>query len=417
MHDTARSLAVVGIGSMGRGLAYQAGITPGVRCDALADIDLDRPIQWAAFLNRPCRVVRSAAEADAAIGAGSIAITDNAAVLADCRAIDVLIESSSDVAAGGVHAERFIAARKHVVMMNAEADLLFGPYLLRHAQEHGVVYTSTDGDQHGVIKRLVDDLRLWGLELVMAGNIKGFLDRAANPTTIVPEAVKRNYDPKQTAGYTDGSKLNVEMALLANALGLSTRTPGMSGPRLEHVTQVLEHFDFDAIRGDGPVVDYILGAEPNGGVFAVGYCDSAYQRSMLATLKMGDGPYYVVYRPYHLCHIEAMMTVMQAARGVPLLQPVHGFRTNVYAYAKRDLRAGEHLDGVGGYCCYGLIENCDSSSPEGVPICLSDDMALVRDVRQGERLAWNDVRADYRRPAWAMFEKARAASATMAGQH
>jgi predicted homoserine dehydrogenase-like protein len=406
------SVAIVGIGSMGTGLAYQAEVTAGTHCVALADIDLSRAVACADLVGRPYRIVQSSSEADEAIRAHAIAIVTDANLLADCSGIEVLVESSSDIAAGGQYAERFLTSGKHVVMMNAEADLIFGPYLLQLAARHQVVYTSTDGDQHGVIMRLVDELREWQLELVMAGNIKGFLDRSANPTSIILEAQKRNYTPKMTAGYTDGSKLCIEMALVANALGLSTSRPGMTGPALTHVRQVLDHFDLDAVRRAGPVVDYILGAEPSGGVFAVAYCDNAYQRSMLSTLKMGDGPYYVLYRPYHLCHVEAMSTVMGAARGIPLLQPEHGFRTNVFAYAKTHLRAGDRLDGVGGYCCYGLIENCEPgpASP-GLPLCLSDDLVLTRDCRPGERLAWDDVRIDPRAPAFQMYAKALDAAA------
>jgi predicted homoserine dehydrogenase-like protein len=408
----ATKVAIVGIGSMGTGLAYQAEVTAGTHCAALADIDPGRAIACADLLGRSYRVVNSSNEAEEAIHSHSIAIATDANLLADCPGIEVLVESSSDIAAGGQYAERFLSSGKHVVMMNAEADLIFGPYLSQLGARHQAVYTSTDGDQHGVIMRLVDELREWNLELVMAGNIKGFLDRSANPTTIIPEAKKRNYTPKMTAGYTDGSKLCIEMALVANALGLSTPAPGMTGPSLTHVREVLDHFDFDAVRRAGPIVDYVLGAEPNGGVFAVAYCDNAYQRSMLSTLKMGDGPYYVLYRPYHLCHVEAMSTVKRAAQGIPLLQPEHGFRTNVFAYAKIDLRAGDRLDGVGGYCCYGLIENCEPApASPGLPLCLSDALVMTRDRRPGERLAWDDVVIDPHTPAFRMYAKALDASA------
>jgi predicted homoserine dehydrogenase-like protein len=301
-------------------------------------------------------------------------------------------------------------------MMNAEADLIFGPYLLAHARRHGVVYTSADGDQPGVIRRLIaDEIESWGFELVMAGNMKGFLDRRSNPTTIIPEARKRDFDPRMTAGFTDGSKLAVEMALVANAFGLRTAVPGMGGPRVAHVRDVLEQFDFDALRRDGPVVDYVLGAQPDGGVFAVGYCSHAYQRSMLATFKMGPGPYYVFYRPYHLCHVQAMPAVLAAARGGALLQPWHGFRTNVIAYAKERLARGTALDGFGGYTCYGLIENVDPAhATDGLPLCLADGITLTRDVAQDERLTLHDVRYDPASPGFAMFAKALDASAVLA---
>jgi predicted homoserine dehydrogenase-like protein len=259
-------------------------------------------------------------------------------------------------------------------------------------------------------------LESWGFELVMAGNMKGFLDRYANPTSIVDEARKRNFDPKMTAGYTDGSKLCIEMSLVANAMGLSAPVTGMVGPRVDHVQQVLDEFDFDAIRRNGPVVDYVLGAQPDGGVFAVGHCDNSYQRSMLSTFKMGSGPFYVFYRPYHLCHVEGMTAVRGVMRGSPLLQPVHGFRTNVFAHAKKNLHAGECLDGFGGYACYGLIENCDpTGAMSGLPLGLAEDVPLTRDIRKDERLAWSDVRHDPTNPAFTLFVKALDASRSLAG--
>jgi predicted homoserine dehydrogenase-like protein len=272
-----------------------------------------------------------------------------------------------------------------------------------------VVYTSIDGDQHTVIKRLTNDLELWGFDLVMAGNIKGFLDRYSNPTKIIPEADKRNLDYQMATAYTDGTKLCIEMALVANNLGLATMVPGMQGPRVGQVHDVFDCFDLPAIRDGGqPMVDYILGAEPGGGVFAIGYCDDAYQQDMLAYYKMGPGPFYVFYRPYHLCHVEAVECITEAVlEGKSLLQPSAGFQTNVYTYAKRDLEQGESLDGVGGYTCYGLIENCvDNIESPGLPICLADGIALKRAIRRDEKILLADVNYDSSAMEFELFARA-----------
>ena len=148
----------------------------------------------------------------------------------------------------------------------------------------------------------------------MAGNIQGFLDRYTDPVKIAPEADLRGLDHRMCAAYTDGSKLGIEMALVANACGLRVMTPGTRRkPCVDAVEDVLALFDFDAIAADAPaVVDYVLGARPHGGVFVVGRCDDAYQRSMLKYYKMGSGPFYLFYRPYHLCHIEAIRCIAEA---------------------------------------------------------------------------------------------------------
>ena len=402
-------VAITGAGAMGKGLLYQCTVTPGFRCVALADVEIDRAIAAAESFDVPYSVVETPGEMTTAIERGTLAVCEDGRLAAHCERADAFIESTSAIAEAGRFVETAIETGTHVAMMNAEADLAFGPYLMQRADEEGVTYTSIDGDQHGVIRRLVNEIELWGFDLVMAGNMKGYLDRYANPTSIIPEADKRNLDYRMCTAYTDGTKLCVEMALLANGLGLETPVPGMHGPRADHVNDVPDLFALEELYAEhGPVVDYILDAEPDGGVFAVGYCENPYQQEMMQYYKMGDGPFYVFYRPYHLCHVEALRSV---AEGVlderSLLQPDRGYQTDVYAYAKRDLEAGETLDGIGGYCCYGLIENTDEQGdPPGVPICLVEGADVIRDVSKDEKLRASDVRIDPQRPDVQMYSDA-----------
>jgi predicted homoserine dehydrogenase-like protein len=386
-------VGIVGMGSMGKGLFYQCQITPGIDCVAIADIDIDRAVACVDWMKLNYRVVEDLKDMHEATRQGFVAVCKDGDLVARCEMADVMIEASNSIGPAGGYAATALECGKHLVLMNAEIDLIFGPHLLRLAKDNGVVYTSCAGDQYSVIKRLIDDLRLWGFDLVMAGNIKGFLDRYSNPTKIVPEADKRNLSYKMATAYTDGTKLNIEMAILANATKLSALVPGMHGPPAKHVGEVFELFDFNALWAKRqPLVDYILGAEPRGGVFAVGHCDNPYQKAMLSYYKMGNGPFYLFYRPYHLCHIEAMECVADAVlEGRPLLQPTFGFQTNVYAYAKRHLRKGEKLDGIGGYTCYGLIENHAKSNSPGIPICLAEGVALTHDVAKDERILMRDV--------------------------
>ncbi len=404
-------VALIGIGSAGKGLFYQCGITPGIECVGIADLDLAKAVKTAETFGRPYRVVERPGELEDAVAAGLLAICQDGELLARCASADVLIDASSAIAQGGAFALAGIETGKDLVMMNSEADLIFGPHLMRLAQERGLVYTSCDGDQPACVRRLIDDVTLWGFELVMAGNVKGYLDRYADPTSIIPEAEKRFLDPKMCASYTDGTKLSVEMALVANAYDLAVTVPGMQGPRAGKITDVFDLFDLPAIRAGGrPVVDYVLGSKPPGGVFVIGYCDDPYQRSMLGWFPsdIGKGPFYVFERPYHLVHIEAMKCIVEAHLDRdPLLQPTHGFKTNVYAYAKRDLRRGERLDGLGGYACYGLIESCaDNAQRSGLPICLAEDVVLARDVAKDQKLLLDDVVYDPGRLDFRLYELA-----------
>jgi len=394
---------------MGRGLAYQCARTPGLDCVGIADIDPGRNAEAARFSSREPVSVHTVAEANRAIARGKLPLCGDGEILATADGVDVLIEASSAIAAAARTVLAALAARKHVVLMNSEVDLAFGPALTAEARASGVVCTSCDGDQHTVLKRLIDEITLWGFDLVMAGNLKGFLDRYANPTTIAPEAAKRNLNNTMCTAYTDGTKLSIEMALLANALGLSTCVPGMHGPRADHVREVFDLLDVAALwHRHGPFVDYLLGAEPGGGVFAVGHCDHPYQREMMAYYKMGAGPFYLFVRPYHLCHVEAVRCIAEAALdGEALLEPRAGRRTDVFAYAKRDLLAGEKLDGIGGYACYGQIDNVplDADHP-GLPICLADDVAVARPVRKDEPVLLGDVELDPTRPDAALHRRA-----------
>ncbi len=392
-------VAIVGVGATGRGLLLQSTITPGIRCVAIADIRVERAISAAERFGCDYRVTHTLDAMHDAIAQGKLAICEDGDLVAHCESLDVLIEATNSVPAGGRHAIAALEHGKHVVMMNYEADLLFGPWLTQLAEDRQRVYTVCDGDQPAVLKRLVDEVELMGFKLVMAGNIKGYLDRYANPTTIIPEADKRGLDYRMCASFTDGTKLCVEMAVVANGLGLRTATPGMLGPRAASVLDVFDKFDFDEIwDGECGLVDYILGAEPRGGVFVVGYNDDVYRQEALVTFpsRLGPGPYYVFARPYHLVHFEAMASVAEAALNRrAVLKPEFGFRTNVYAHAKRHLRRSETLDGVGGYTCYGLIENCDTGGwNTGLPICLADGAVLKRDVSRDEKILLDDVELD-----------------------
>lgn len=402
-------LGIIGSGAMGKGLVYQSQITPGVDCVALCDIHIDRCIKILQWLEKPFRVVNSADAMLDVISDGQVAVCTDGLWISQCGMVDAVIEASNAIAPSGLHAVTALEHGKHLILMNSEIDLAFGPLLVKLAEKNGVVYTSCDGDQYGALKHLVDDLILWGFDLVMAGNIKGYLDRYANPTSIVPEADKRNLDYRMCTSYTDGTKLNIEMAIIANACGMSVKIPGMYGPRADHVGDVFQCFDFESLWLDKkPFVDYILGAEPGGGVFAVGYCDDPYQKEMLSYYKMGPGPFYLFYRPYHLCHIEAMGTVFKAVHeGRYLLRPDRGFLANVYAYAKRDLGAGVVLDGIGGYTCYGKIENCsDNLASPGLPVFLADMVTLKQAVPKDGKIIASNIEVDPGRIDFLLYSRA-----------
>jgi predicted homoserine dehydrogenase-like protein len=390
--------AIIGTGSIGTGIAYQCGITPGFHPSAIADIDFVKAEQCARLLNVPYTIVETKSQLAAALDGGVLAVSRDALLLAASDRFDILIEASNAVYDGALHARAALRHGQHVVMMNYEAELMYGPLLLQEARTNSRVYTCADGDQPTAIKQLVDDIELWNLEPVMLGNIKGFHDRYTDPAKIAPEADKRRLDHIMCSAYTDGSKLNVEMAVLANGVGARILRPGMTGPRMASIHDIFRHFDFEKIwrSGEPPIVDYVLGAQPKGGVFVIGYTADAYQQFTLSWFPpdVGPGPFYLFYRPFHLGHIEALRCAAEAFLDQSArLAPVFGMRMNVFCYAKRDLRAGEILDGMGGYLTCGLIESVDDAAadcPDGMPQLISNGARLLRDIRKNERIALKD---------------------------
>jgi predicted homoserine dehydrogenase-like protein len=404
-------VAIIGIGSIGKGLVYQVNATPGMKPVAIADIFINKAVDCAKWLNLDYEVVHTLSDLNYAIQRGKVAVTDKGELLAASGLVHVMIESSNAVLQGALHALKAIQNHQHVVMMNFEAEMMYGPVLLKAAQEEGVVYTCADGDQPTVIKRLIDDIELWGLDIVMAGNIKNYLDRYTDPVKIAPEADKRTLDHKMCSSYTDGTKLCVEMAVLANAINGKTAVPGMFGHRMKHVNEIFNHINFDEVWDrKHPLVDYVLGGEPKGGVFVVAHTADKFQQYTFNWFPpdVGPGPYFIFSRPYHLGHIEAMHCVAEAyLDGTARLQPIYGMRTNVHTYAKRDLKAGDRLDGMGGFNSYGLVENLDEhvDSP-GLPILLNDNLKVIRDISKDERIGLNDVEFNAHDKAFQLYFQA-----------
>jgi predicted homoserine dehydrogenase-like protein len=389
-------VGVVGAGgAMGRGVCLQLGLSPGFELTAAVDVNR-ATAEEAVGLYEQARRGRGAPRA-----APVMVSVDGFDLLGEeAPTYDVLVESTDTVAWGARLCEGAIRSGHHVVLMNAEIDCLLGPYLAALADQYGVVVTSDAGDQHGVLARMIDEALLWGFEVVVAGNIKGFLDRQATPASMVEEARIRSLSPHMCSAFTDGTKLCVEMAITANAFDLTLLQRGMSGPPLHDVRQVLGVLDLDRAESLGGVVDYVLGAEPGGGVFLVVRSEHPAQHDYLRYYKLGDGPYYLLYRPYHLCHIETPVAVASAALWRRPLLVQRAQLTEVIAVAKSDIRRGHSLErGIGSDVLYGTLEDSEvARAVDAVPICLLDQeqgehWTLRRDVPAGEILTWDDVTA------------------------
>jgi predicted homoserine dehydrogenase-like protein len=283
-----------------------------------------------------------------------------------------------------------------VVLMNAELDGTVGPILKVHADEAGVVITNADGDQPGVMMNLYRFVKGIGVRPVLCGNIKGLHDPYRNPTTQQEFARKWGQNPKMVTSFADGTKISFEQAIVANATGMRVAKRGMHGPTVAggtHVREAMELFpEADLLEGPG-IVDYVVGAEPSPGVFVVGTHDDPTQRHYLNLYKLGEGPFYCFYTPYHLCHFEVPTTVARAVLfGDAAIAPAGPPLVDVVAAAKTDLKAGQTLDGLGEYATYGLAENSGVVRAEGLlPIGLAEGCRLLRDVEKDRVLTYDDV--------------------------
>ena len=311
-------VGMVGAGFMARGIARQMLLyTKGMQLVAISNRHLDGArAAYAESGENDVAHVHSAAELDDCIARGRRAITDDPMLLCDANGIDVILEVTGTIEFAAQVVMQAIARRKHVVMMNAELDGTLGPILKVYADREGVVITNTEGDQPGVILNLYRWVKGLGIRPVLCGNIKGLHDPYRNPTTQEGFAKKWGMKAPMVTSFADGTKISFENAIVANAVGMRVAKRGMHGPVVAPGTPIQESVNWypldELLEGPG-IVDYCVGAMPNPGIFVLGTTDDATERHYLSLYKMGPGPLYCFYWPYHLCHFEVPFTVARAA--------------------------------------------------------------------------------------------------------
>ena len=389
-------VGMVGAGATGRAIALQlATPVPGMRLVAVANRTpqhAERALREAGFAE--WHLAESVRKAESSIARGVPVLTDDPSILTSCDAIDVLVEVTGTVeAAAGVVLDAFDHG-KHVVLVNAELDSLLGPILKAKADKAGVVVTHTDGDEPGVAMTLLRYLRTLGLRPVAAGNIKGMVDYYRTPETQRAFAEKNDQDARKVTSFADSTKLSMEATVLSNATGFRVGRRGMYGPACSYVREIANLLPAQQMLDTG-LVDYALGAAPHTGAFVVVHEESPLKKVQLAYYKLGDGPFYVFYTPFHLPHIQIASTIGRAViHRDPTVAPIGGPVCEVVTVAKRHLKAGERLDGIGGFCTYGLIDNAAAArATVALPIGLSEGHMLRRDVSKDEVLSFDDVDA------------------------
>ena len=388
-------IGLVGAGVMGRMIALQLLTPPtGMRLVAIANRTPAKAAR--AFAEggaaAPAIVVNSVDTLQAAIEAGTPAVTDDPMLLCRAGNVDAIIEVTGTVEFGATVVLEALRNRKHVILVNAELDSTLGPILHVYAQRAGVVITNIDGDEPGVAMTLLRYLQALGLRPVGAGNLKGMIDPYRNPDTQRDFATKHGQNPFIVTSFADGTKLCMEEAILANASGFRVGKRGMYGPKCAHVKEMAKLLPAEQLLNGG-LVDYALGAEPYTGAYVIVYEEHPVKQKHLTHLKMGDGPFYVFYTPYHLPHVQLSSTVARAVLfHDATTAPAAGPMVDVIAIAKKDLTTGERLDGVGGFTCYGTIDNAPLVREQNLlPMGLAEGCTVVRRLAKDAPISYADV--------------------------
>lgn len=408
-------VGLIGAGRFGTMYLAQARNIPGVHVVAIADINVARAKGALDLVEWPVDAI--GADVDDAIAHGTTAIIADAAPLFDAD-IDVIVEATGNPIVGVDHALRAIAGGKHIMMVTVEADALAGPALARRAEQAGVVYSMAYGDQPALIMELVDWARTSGFDVVCAGKGAKYLEHYHEMN---PDNVWENWEfskeltdsgqlnPNMHTSFRDGTKASIEMAAVANAAGLTpsddglTFTPG----NIEEIATICRPAAVGGVLAREGSVEVMSSVTRDGewipfntqeGVFVVVKATNAYVSGCFTEYPWHPDPtgqYAALYRPYHYVGLELNISIANAVlRGVATGSPI-GFYGDVVATAKKDLRAGELLDGEGGYTVWGKLVSATTSVRHGLlPVALAHHVLLKNDVAKGTSVGWDDVVID-----------------------
>ena len=388
-------VALIGAGYMGKGMARQIiQYMPGMDVVGIAN----RTVSLAEEVFDNCDVgesvveVSSPDELERALANGKRVITSDPIMLAQATGVDAVLEATGEVEYGARVAIAAIEANKHLILVNAELDATVGPILKVKADKAGVIISNADGDEPGVAMNLVRFVRTIGYTPVMAGNVKGFYDPHRNPDTQEQFATAHGQRTKMVTSFADGTKLSMEASVLVNATGFSVAKRGMTGLSCDHVRDALDLYDLPALL-EKPLVDFVLGAEPGSGAFVIGHCLDPDRQAYMKYFKMGEGPFHVFFRPFHLTHLEAPLSIARAVLfGDTTIAAAGAPRAEVLTYAKTDLEKGDVLDGIGGFTCYGMIDNIGPArEDDALPMGMTDGCVMRRDVARDTLITWSDV--------------------------
>lgn len=395
-------IGLIGSGEMGTDIVTQCRQMTGITVAAIADLNIDaarRALRIAGIADAAVAASGSASAVDYALKSARIAITENARAVCTSDLIDVVIDATGKPAVGAEIGLLAMEHGKHLVMMNVEADVTIGAYLQREAVRLGVVYTLGAGDEPSACMELINFVQSLGYPIIAAGKGKNNpLKVDATPEEFREEAVRRNMNPRMLVEFVDGSKTMVEMAAIANATGLVPDRPGMHGPAasLEELERVLCPKADGGILARKGVVDYSIGRGVAPGVFVIAEMAHPRLRERMHDLKLGAGPYYKFYRPYHLTSLEVPLSCARAVLyGAADMRPLDVPVAEVCAVAKKDLRPGDSLDAIGEHTYRAWIMTAaEARAAGGIPCGLIENGKVTSPIGKSELITYRNVAVD-----------------------
>jgi predicted homoserine dehydrogenase-like protein len=390
-------VGMIGSGEMAKGMINQIhNYTPGMEVRAIFNRTTSRVEKVLTDLGiTNFEVSNDPIKSESIIRSGKIWITSDINTFLNSDNIEVVVESTGSIPFGAETLLKAFDNGKHVLSFNAELDSTLGPIIYKKAKESGVKYALGDGDQPGVTMNLYRYVMGMGFEPLVCGNIKGMLDHYRTPATQKSFAESWGMTPEMATSFADGTKVAFEQSCIANATGMKVARRGMYGhASTDHVDNLTHLYDMDELRSTGGIVEMIVGAKPSPGVFVYAAVKDPFSVKYLNYGKLGNGPLYSFYVPYHLLFFDIASSICRLIDfDDPVIVPLKGPVVDVITIAKTDLKAGDPLDGIGGFKAYGLCENHAVVLTENLlPMGLSEGCIMTKNVKKDEPVFFSDVR-------------------------
>ena len=396
---------IVGAGQMGRGMVTQMVLMKGIMPAIVSDIKFENVINafhYAGVKDEDIAKANTLEEANKYMEMGKYVATENSDLISHANLVECAIDVTGVPEVGVKIATDALKNHKHVVMMDVETDVVIGSWLKKLGDENGVIYTGSAGDEPGAVMELYSFARAMGMQVKVMGKGKNNkLDYDCNPDTVLEEATRRKMSPRMLCAFKDGTKTMVEMTAMSNATGLIPDVIGGHGPSASPAERCKELNELFRLKKDGGILDkhgvveYVNGIAP--GVFVTVATENEEIAYQMQYHSMGPGPLWTLYRPYHLCNLETPLTVAKAVIDrEPTIIPIAGPVSECITVAKKDLKAGETIDGIGGYTTYGSIATAEETYEKGYVIygLINKKAKMLKDAKKGQLLTLDMVELD-----------------------